>query len=76
MLLAGLMRGESRAADTMAAWTAVDGVDAVGRPVVAAALCVTALVGTVAVAATDGRVGVAGWVRPGAGGRETAAARR
>ena len=41
-----------------------------------AALCVTALVGTVAVAATDGRGGVAGWVRPGAGGRETAAARR
>ena len=41
-----------------------------------AALCVTALVGTVSVAATDGRGGVAGWVRPGPEVGETAAARR
>lgn len=32
-----------------------------------AALCVTALIGTVAVAATDGRGGVARWVRPSRG---------
>ena len=41
-----------------------------------AAVCVVALVGTVALGATDGRGCVADWVRPGAGGRETAAARR
>ncbi len=41
-----------------------------------AALCVTALVGTVAVAATDGRGGVASWVRPGPEMGESAAVRR
>lgn len=41
-----------------------------------AALCVTALVGTVAVAATDGRGGVARWVRPGPEVGEPAAGRR
>ena len=41
-----------------------------------AALCVTALVGTVAVAATDGRGGVARWVRPGPEVGESAAGGR
>ena len=41
-----------------------------------AVLCVTALVGTVAMAATDGRGGVAPWVRPGLEVSEPAAARR
>ena len=41
-----------------------------------AAICVVALVGTVAVAATDGRGGAAHWVRAGAGVHEPAAVRR
>ena len=40
-----------------------------------AAVCVVALVGTVAAAATDGRGGAADWTRPGGGGREEAVAR-
>ncbi len=41
-----------------------------------AAICVVALVGTVAVAATDGRGGAARWARAGAGVHEPAVARR
>ena len=41
-----------------------------------AAICVVALVGTVAVAATDGRGGAAHWARAGAGMHEPAVARR
>lgn len=41
-----------------------------------AALCVTALVSTVALAVTDGRRGAAPWGRPGAEVGESAAVRR